>query len=120
MLIFSGNCSVVEKPNQQNDRDVSSVTTESSNSSEISNNKSTKQKEKKRKRSNSNERKNDMTRLIDDKRRHMERQLSASQRDQMLVNKPKEDGQFKKDIAEAIYTSRMKLLPIICNRFHSL
>ena len=32
----------------------------------------------------------------------MQRQLSASQRDQILLNEAKEDAQFKRDIAEAI------------------
>ena len=35
----------------------------------------------------------------------MERQLSASQRDQLLINESKEDSQFKKDIAKAIRQS---------------
>lgn len=35
----------------------------------------------------------------------MERQLSAAQRDQILINESKEDKQFKKDIAEAIRLS---------------
>ena len=42
---------------------------------------------------------------IDNKRKHLERQLSASQRDQLLINESKEDSQFKKDIAEAIRQS---------------
>ena len=32
----------------------------------------------------------------------MERQLSASQRDEFLFNEAKEDALFKKDLAEAI------------------
>ena len=43
--------------------------------------------------------------LIDNKRKHLERQLSASQRDQLLINESKEDSQFKRDIAEAIRQS---------------
>eukprot|EP00112_Aurelia_sp_Birch-Aquarium-sp1_P013134 Seg2779.1 transcript_id=Seg2779.1/GoldUCD/mRNA.D3Y31 product="hypothetical protein" protein_id=Seg2779.1/GoldUCD/D3Y31 len=44
-------------------------------------------------------------RLNDNKRKHMERQLSAPQRDQLLINESKEDAQFKRDIAEAIRQS---------------
>ena len=57
-------------------------------------------KRHKKRRNNNNE--NPIPKLIDNKRRHMERQLSASQRDQILMNEAKEDTQFKKDIAEAI------------------
>lgn len=45
---------------------------------------------------------NPVPKLIDNKRKHLERQLSASQRDQLLINESKEDSQFKKDIARAI------------------
>ena len=48
---------------------------------------------------------NPVPKLIDNKRKHLERQLSASQRDQLLINESKEDSQFKKDIAEAIRQS---------------
>ena len=44
-------------------------------------------------------------RLIDNKRKHMERQLSAAQRDQLLLKESKEDSQFKKDMADAIIQS---------------
>ncbi|XP_065640270.1 uncharacterized protein LOC136072834 [Hydra vulgaris] len=55
---------------------------------------------KKKKRKNDN---NEIVpKFIDNKRRHMQRQLSASQRDQILLNEAKEDAQFKRDIAEAI------------------
>ena len=57
-------------------------------------------KRNKKRRNNNNE--NPVPKLIDNKRRHMERQLSASQRDQILMNEAKEDTQFKRDIAEAI------------------
>ena len=48
---------------------------------------------------------NPVPKLIDNKRKHMERQFSASQRDELLMNESKEDSQFKKDIAEAIRQS---------------
>jgi len=48
---------------------------------------------------------NPVPKLIDNKRKHLERQLSASQRDLLLINESKEDFQFKKDIAEAIRQS---------------
>ena len=40
--------------------------------------------------------------LIDDKRKHLERKLSAAQRDQLLLKEAKEDTQLKRDIAKAI------------------
>ena len=43
--------------------------------------------------------------LLDDKRRKMERQLSASQRDELLFNEAKSDAQFKLDLANAILES---------------
>ena len=45
---------------------------------------------------------NPVPKLIDNERKYLDRQLSASQRDQLLINESKEDSQFKKDIAEAI------------------
>lgn len=48
---------------------------------------------------------NPAPKLIDNKRKHMERQLSAAQRDEILMNESKEDAQFKRDIAEAIRQS---------------
>ena len=44
---------------------------------------------------------NPVPKLIDNKRKHMERQLSAAQRNEILMNESKEDAQFKRDIAEA-------------------
>ena len=35
----------------------------------------------------------------------MERQLSASQREQLILNESKEDAQFKKDLATAMQKS---------------
>ena len=48
---------------------------------------------------------NPVPNLTDNKRKHLEHQLSASQRDQLLMNESKEDSQFKKDIADAIRQS---------------
>ena len=45
---------------------------------------------------------NPTPKLIDNKRKHMERQLSSAQRDQLLMNEAKEDSKFKRDMAEAI------------------
>ena len=52
---------------------------------------------------------NPIPKLIDNKRKHLERQLSASQRDQILINESREEAQFKKDIAEAIRQSNQTL-----------
>jgi hypothetical protein len=51
---------------------------------------------------------NPVPKLIDNKHKHMERQLSVLQRDQILINESKE-AQFKKDIAEAIRQSNQTL-----------
>ena len=48
---------------------------------------------------------NIIPKLIDNKRKHMERQLSAAKRDELLLKESKEDSQFKKDMAEAIRES---------------
>ena len=48
---------------------------------------------------------NPAPRLIDKKRKHVERRLSAAQGDQLLLNESKEDAQFKRDMAEAIRQS---------------
>ena len=48
---------------------------------------------------------NCVPKLIDNKRKNMERQLSASQRDQLILNESKEDAQFKKDLATAMQKS---------------
>jgi hypothetical protein len=48
---------------------------------------------------------NPLPKLIDNKRRNMERQLSAAQRDQLLLTESKEDAQFKRDITMAIRQS---------------
>ena len=51
---------------------------------------------------------NPIPKLIDNKQKHLEHQLSVSQRDQILINESKE-AQFKKDIAEAIHQSNQTL-----------
>ena len=43
--------------------------------------------------------------LIDNKRRHLERQLSAAQRDKMLLEDSQEDAMFRRDIASAMRES---------------
>ena len=48
---------------------------------------------------------NPTPKLIDNKRKHMERQLSSAQRDQLLMNEAKEDSKFKRDMAEAMRQS---------------
>ena len=48
---------------------------------------------------------NIIPKLIDNKRKHMERQLSAAKRDELLLKESKEDLQFKKDMVEAIRES---------------
>ena len=48
---------------------------------------------------------NIIPKLIDNKRKHMERQLSAAKRDELLLKESKEDSQFKKDMAAAIRES---------------
>ena len=46
-----------------------------------------------------------MPKLVDNKRKHMQKTLSAAQRDQVLLNKAKEDNQFRKDLAAAMRES---------------
>eukprot|EP00794_Sanderia_malayensis_P002553 gene2553-2948_t len=43
--------------------------------------------------------------LIDNKRKHMQKTLSAAQRDQVLLNETKEDNQLRKDLAAAMRES---------------
>ena len=43
--------------------------------------------------------------LIDNKRKHLEKSLSAAQRDQLLIKEAKEDAQFRRDLAEAMRQS---------------
>eukprot|EP00794_Sanderia_malayensis_P013451 gene13451-14832_t len=63
---------------------------------------------------------NPAPKLIDNKRRHMERQLSAAQRDQLLLNEAKEDSQFKRDIAEGMRQSNQTFAESIQNISHSI
>lgn len=46
--------------------------------------------------------------LIDNKRKHLERNLSAAQRDQLLIKEAKEDSKFKKDLADVMRESSNK------------
>ena len=48
---------------------------------------------------------NCVTQLIDNNRKHLERSLSASQRDQLLIKEAKEDAQFRKDLSDAMRQS---------------
>lgn len=44
-------------------------------------------------------------RLVDEKRKHLERRLSAAQRDSLLMKEAKDDAHFKKDLCEAMRES---------------
>ena len=48
---------------------------------------------------------NCVPKLIDNKRKHLEKRLSAAQRDELLIKEAKEDAQFRKDLAEAMRES---------------
>ena len=48
---------------------------------------------------------NPISKLIDDKRKHLQKKLCASDREQILLNESREDSQFKRDLAEAILQS---------------
>ena len=63
---------------------------------------------------------NPAPRLVDNKRKHVERQLSASQRDQVLLNESKEDARFKRDIAEAIRQSNTTFAESMQQMSHSI
>lgn len=43
--------------------------------------------------------------LIDDKRKHLQRSLSSAQRDQLLINEAKDDTSFRKELTEAMRES---------------
>ncbi len=43
--------------------------------------------------------------LVDNKRKHMQKTLSAAQRDQLLLHEAKEDNQCRKDLAAAMQNS---------------
>ena len=58
--------------------------------------------------------------LIDNKRKNMERQLSAAQRDQLLLQESREDSQFKRDIAEAMRQSNQTFSNCMQNMSTSL
>ena len=49
--------------------------------------------------------KENIAKFVDDKRKHLQRNLSAAQRDKILLDEAKEDAQFRKDMAEAIRES---------------
>ncbi len=43
--------------------------------------------------------------LIDDKRKHLQRSLSSAQREQLLINEAKDDASFRKELTEAMKES---------------
>ena len=51
-----------------------------------------------------------MPRLIDNKRKHLECQLSAAERDKLLINKSKEEAMFRKEMTEAIKESNLTFI----------
>ena len=48
---------------------------------------------------------NQVPKLIDNKRKHLEKTLSASQRDKMLLDEAKEDSKFRKDLSDCMNRS---------------
>ena len=48
---------------------------------------------------------NCVPKLIDSKRKHLEKKLTAAQRDELLIKEAKEDGLFRKELAEAMQES---------------
>ena len=44
-------------------------------------------------------------RLIDNKRKHLERNLSAAQRDQLFMKEMKNDAEFRKDLLQIVRES---------------
>ncbi|XP_065671685.1 uncharacterized protein LOC136089562 [Hydra vulgaris] len=54
---------------------------------------------------NPKKRKSCVPQLIDNKRKHLERNLSAAQRDQLLLKEARDDAQFRKEMAEAMRES---------------
>ena len=48
---------------------------------------------------------NCVPKLIDSKRKHLEKKLSEAQRDELLIKEVKEDGLFRKELAEAMRES---------------
>ena len=59
---------------------------------------------------------NCVPKLIDNKKKNMEKQLSAPQRDQLLLNESDEDAQFKKDLATVMQKSN-EIFEISMNQF---
>ena len=62
-------------------------------------------------------------RLIDNKWKHMGKQLSAAQHDQLLLKESKKDSQFKQDMGEAIkqsdqtFANAMQLMVNLCPEY---
>ena len=61
--------------------------------------------------------------LIDNKRRHLEKRLSSARRDKLLLDKSKEDAQFRRDLAAVMrestvsFTASMKNIGSYISRF---
>ena len=49
--------------------------------------------------------KSNVPKLIDNKRRHLERTLSAKQRDALLLQEAQDDKSFRKDLTDALKES---------------
>ena len=46
-----------------------------------------------------------VSRLVDNKRKHLQRNLSLAQRDKILIDEAKDDAMFRREMAEAIKES---------------
>ena len=53
---------------------------------------------------------NSVPRLIDSKRKHLERQLSAADRNKLLINEAKEEAMFRKEMTEVIKESNLTFM----------
>ena len=62
---------------------------------------------------------NNVSRLIDNKRKHLERKLSATQRDCILINEAKEDKEMKKELANIMRESKKWCNEPACTRIYS-
>ena len=50
--------------------------------------------------------------LIDNKRNHIERQLSSAKRDQKFIDEAREDNKSRKDLAESMLQSKSSFFPV--------
>ena len=53
---------------------------------------------------------NSIPRLIDNKHKHLERQLSTGERNELLINEAKEEAMFQKEMTEAIKESNLAFI----------